>query len=555
MVKSRTFRVSFPMVVGATLAAAALAPVASAATQRYAAPSGSGTDCSSANPCDIRQAVEHAQTGDEVIVSPGDYPLPAVLTGPAPITIHGIPGKPRPRLLFSSGNGGLQLNGSTLRYVDIEQSSGGWALDLGPGSTMDQTTVKSVMQAVAARNSLVRNSIVVVSGGGGARGIYVSAYGASNPVTLRNVTAIARGTSGVAILAQAGSGVSGKASILAKNVIARGGSSGAALKATTDNSNASAKITVGSSNWLGWSVVGTNAQIEDAGGNQSSAPAFIDAAAGDYRQAAGSPTINAGLPEAIDGDFDIDGDPRQIGAIDIGADEFVVAPVAITGLAGAVTDRSATLTGTANANGAPTSYHFEYGPTTAYGSSTPNAGAGKGGAVPAAATLGGLSPATTYHYRIVAANSGGAAKGADRTFTTAAAPPIPPATTPGSPSSGVFAGVRLASARLSFDGRFVRLKLSCPAGTVGGCSGRTKLTARRRTRSGATTSVTLGRASFRVAAGAQARVRVRVSRAGRLRLSGLRRLRAKDTNAARDGAGRSKTTANAVTIRRVHRTR
>ena len=139
---------------------------------------------------------------------------------------------------------------------------------------------------------------------------------------------------------------------------------------------------------------------------------------------------------------------------------------------------------------------------------------------------------------------------------------IPPATIPPSTSSPstsplppteAFAGVRLVSTRLAMAGRFIPLKLSCPSGTVGGCWGQTKLTApRRRAGSRAASTVVLGRASFSIAAGEQARVGVRVSRAGRRLLGRVRRLRGRDSNAARDGAGRSKTTAAAVTIRRRH---
>lgn len=132
---------------------------------------------------------------------------------------------------------------------------------------------------------------------------------------------------------------------------------------------------------------------------------------------------------------------------------------------------------------------------------------------------------------------------------------IPPSTSPSStsppPPTEAFAGMRLVSTRLAMAGRFITLKLSCPSGTVGGCWGQTKLTApRRRAGSRAASMVVLGRASFSIAAGEQARVGVRVSRAGRRLLGGVRRLRGRDSNAARDGAGRSKTTAAAVTIRR-----
>ena len=42
----------------------------------------------------------------------------------------------------------------------------------------------------------------------------------------------------------------------------------------------------------------------------------------------------------------------------------------------------------------------------------------------ASADLGGLAPATTYHFRVVAANKFGSTAGVDQTFTTAEAPPL-----------------------------------------------------------------------------------------------------------------------------------
>lgn len=85
------------------------------------------------------------------------------------------------------------------------------------------------------------------------------------------------------------------------------------------------------------------------------------------------------------------------------------------GMAGAV------LNGAVNPQGMPTTYRFEYGPTTAYGSIAPvpdgNAGAGRTG-TNRSVSIAGLRPNTTYHYRIVASNVFGTAYGANRTFTT-----------------------------------------------------------------------------------------------------------------------------------------
>jgi hypothetical protein len=105
------------------------------------------------------------------------------------------------------------------------------------------------------------------------------------------------------------------------------------------------------------------------------------------------------------------------------------APVAMTGEAREVTGEAATLGGSVNPQGLAAEYRFEYGPTTAYGASTP-AAALDAGRTPVAveARVSGLSGATTYHYRLVATTASGTTTGADRTFqTTAPGPPPPPA--------------------------------------------------------------------------------------------------------------------------------
>ena len=71
---------------------------------------------------------------------------------------------------------------------------------------------------------------------------------------------------------------------------------------------------------------------------------------------------------------------------------------------------------------------FEYGPTTAYGTTTRWQDAGDGDEdITARARLDGLTPSTTYHYRAVLSSSFGLITGPDRTLTTAPSPPPPPA--------------------------------------------------------------------------------------------------------------------------------
>ena len=113
-----------------------------------------------------------------------------------------------------------------------------------------------------------------------------------------------------------------------------------------------------------------------------------------------------------------------IGAINVpGA--AAAAPVAITGTVSAVGGTSATLNGTVNPGGATTEWWFEYGTSTAYGSTTTPTGVGSGVVnLSVSRALSGLAPATTYHYRLVAKNTSATTNGADGLFTTASPPVV-----------------------------------------------------------------------------------------------------------------------------------
>ena len=75
-----------------------------------------------------------------------------------------------------------------------------------------------------------------------------------------------------------------------------------------------------------------------------------------------------------------------------------------------------------NPLGRGTSWHFDYGTTTSYGSRTSNQNAGSGGAaVNVSTALSGLAPSTTYHFRLVASSNAGTSNGTDQNFTTLAA--------------------------------------------------------------------------------------------------------------------------------------
>ena len=131
---------------------------------------------------------------------------------------------------------------------------------------------------------------------------------------------------------------------------------------------------------------------------------------------------------------------------DIGAFELAP-PVAATADATDITQTSATLNGVVTPNAGSATYRFEYGTTTAYGSSTPDST----GSGPVAAAVTGLTPGTTYHFRIVATTSFGTAQSGDSTFTTTAPAGSIPAPGPGPGGGAVLDTLapRFLSARLT----------------------------------------------------------------------------------------------------------
>jgi hypothetical protein len=140
----------------------------------------------------------------------------------------------------------------------------------------------------------------------------------------------------------------------------------------------------------------------------------------------GSPAIDAGTNSGCP-DTDERGVLRPAGpACDIGAFE-VATPAASTSSATAVAATGATLNGNAfNPALTAGTAHFEYGTTTAYGTtSSSQTIAATSRRAPVSASISGLAPHTLYHFRLVVTNSVGTARSDDRTFTTASSPPPP----------------------------------------------------------------------------------------------------------------------------------
>jgi phosphodiesterase/alkaline phosphatase D-like protein len=98
-----------------------------------------------------------------------------------------------------------------------------------------------------------------------------------------------------------------------------------------------------------------------------------------------------------------------------------LSPLAVTGSASGISVNGATISGAVNPQGDETSYRFEYGTDTGYGTQAFGTVLPEQGEQTVTLSLRGLEAGTTYHYRLVVSSPAGTSEGVDETFTT---PPI-----------------------------------------------------------------------------------------------------------------------------------
>ncbi len=114
-------------------------------------------------------------------------------------------------------------------------------------------------------------------------------------------------------------------------------------------------------------------------------------------------------------------DAPFVSSFTTGSSAVQSAPTAGSASARDVSAASAKLSGSVGAGGTATIAWFEYGPTSSYGSSTPQQPAGSGySSTEFSGTVAGLQSGTTYNCRLVASNSLGVTYGPNSTFRTTA---------------------------------------------------------------------------------------------------------------------------------------
>ena len=453
------------------------APSASAATITVTslADSGAGT---------LRAAVAAAQSGDTIVLPAGTISLTSgviYMTGNVTITGQGarsttIDGNDDGGIIYTghplvvtgvtfengkaSGPGGAISSDSTLTltddaFIDNTADEGGAISDYGSGGVDEPVTIDRVL--------FEGNS---VSGAGGALDTYATGTVRISDSTFAANTASADG-GGFAV---ENSTPDTTVALLNDTMV---GNSAPAGQGALWRTSSSQTTTYQNSVFVGNGAAGTDNMCDEGGGatNTSLGHNVLDVsdsdcgltATGDhtnvtttnltplanhggptntYMPGPGSSLIGAGSASGCP-PFDQRGLSRPVGsACDVGAVE-VVAPLATSGAATAVTANSATLNGTAAGDGLG-SWYFQWGTTTAYGNQTGSQSLASLSLVPITAQLTGLQPATTIHYRVVISDPDGTTYGSDQTFTTNALP-----TTAAAPPAPVLSGLTQSAHRWS----------------------------------------------------------------------------------------------------------
>lgn len=304
----------------------ALVPVARAASTRYTSPTGTGTTCTQGSPCSINQAFTSPGNGDTIVIEPGTYAVSgSISTGASNLTVEGVAGEARPVLNFSNGQQFVGGEGWTMSGLDIE-STGGFSINVvGNVSQMfvEAADAGGDFPICDFPNSSLTDSVCVNTGSGsGAWG--VEDAGGITSESLYNDTFYAANAGGDAMLLyQTTTHAGGTDTVTATNVIAVNGAGGHGVFATSAGDPA--QITMVDSDYANPGTSGgVDAEVIDGGGNVSTAPGFVDAAAFDFHELATSPTIGVGLLNlSNDGTVDFDGLARStFGNVDMGAFQY-----------------------------------------------------------------------------------------------------------------------------------------------------------------------------------------------------------------------------------------
>lgn len=324
----RPIRLLTALTSGAIVATLAWATPAAAAADRYASPTGSGTACTQANPCDLGIAIGNAPKGARVLVrgGQGTYNRSSSVTAHKAISVVGIGA--RPRIVFSAG--GLELDGGSIKNVAIEANGDTVALLLDGGADASQVSAKAGGTSHACALMGGSNLTNVLCW---ADGLADKALEVKGATTLRNVTAYGGAEAGLRIVGYDICGCDAFTVRLINTIVWAPASTD--LSITSDLPDVTVKPTNSSYRTVDSVEEGADIRIVKSATNLTKAgqrPTFIDASGGNFRATPGSSVVDKGEDATANGSKDLDGRPREAGKhTDIGAYEFTPPKTTITG--------------------------------------------------------------------------------------------------------------------------------------------------------------------------------------------------------------------------------
>jgi hypothetical protein len=316
------------------LALLALPAIAGAATTRIVAPGAARETlpCTAVTPCNFEWAVTNSSPTDIVQFESGEYDHSGALNHElqvhSEVTLERAPGAARP-VIKQAGKyptcncATLSLEaGDVVDGLEIYQASAGpgegSAVEAVPGSLIEHsiligagTGMYYAKGAPAEPVQGVRDSVVLAEDGIGIKMV------ASATVNLDGDTVIARGPESIALLANSSAAV--LQTINATDTIARGGLYDAVAESSAGEPGI-VNLHYSDARTAKEHVQGVEARIKDTDHPTHGEPLFVSAT--DFHEALGSPTIDAGITDALTGLFDLQGLGRVFGgAQDIGAYE------------------------------------------------------------------------------------------------------------------------------------------------------------------------------------------------------------------------------------------
>lgn len=422
------------MRAGRRIAAAACATftlVASQATavtftaQRSVSPTGSGTACTTVAPCDLQTGVSGASDGNIVVLRAGNYTLSSPLVVNAPnVWIAGLPRTAGEPTITTTGAfivAGPSATGLTLQQLQVVADATSAPTVSAVSATLmavDLTSTGGANPVVDVRDLTMRSSAVRTAD---ASGVGVRTANA----TIVGSTIVANGGlggHGVVFAPGSFNGVTGAVARIGNSIVV-GGTQAIAMSPGTGQT---VDLSVDYSSYSGILGAGTASTPTHIGTHNVGPASLVDLPGrADLHQLTGSVTRDAGNPADASNEYDFEGDVRTLGsAPDIGADEYTAPPVVTMLQPDHVTLQFARLRAKlVPALGGWTQYRFEYGPTTAYGFSTPTYTAGSTAAI-VGATIGPIPIAVVVHYRLIVTTSKlGSIASSDRTLHMPQFPP------------------------------------------------------------------------------------------------------------------------------------